>query len=57
MPIPAWAPVLEAMVNGKYYWIPFSRLASIVIEAPADLRDRVWLPATCPSPMAARPSR
>jgi len=38
-------PVLEAMVNGKYYWIPFSRLSSVAIEAPADLRDRVWLPA------------
>lgn len=38
-------PVLEAMVNGKYYWIPFSRLSSIRIEEPADLRDRVWLPA------------
>ena len=38
-------PVLEAMVNGKYYWIPFSRLASIKIEDPVDLRDRVWQPA------------
>lgn len=38
-------PVLEAMVNGKYYWIPFSRLARVSIEAPTDLRDVVWLPA------------
>lgn len=38
-------PVLEAMVNGRYYWIPFSRLARIGIEAPTDLRDMVWLPA------------
>ena len=38
-------PVLEAMVNGRYYWIPFSRLARVEIEAPADLRDMVWLPA------------
>jgi type VI secretion system protein ImpE len=38
-------PVLEAMVNGRYYWVPFSRLARIAIEAPADLRDIVWLPA------------
>lgn len=38
-------PVLEAMVNGKYYWIPFSRLSSVMIEDPKDLRDRVWLPA------------
>lgn len=38
-------PVLEAMVNGRYYWIPFSRLTRIDIEAPTDLRDMVWLPA------------
>jgi type VI secretion system protein ImpE len=38
-------PVLEAMVNGKYYWIPFSRLSRVSIEAPTDLRDHVWLPA------------
>lgn len=39
-------PVLEAMVNGRYYWVPFTRLAKIVMEPPVDLRDRVWLPAT-----------
>lgn len=39
-------PVLEAVVNGKYYWVPFSRLAQVTIEAPSDLRDRVWMPAT-----------
>lgn len=38
-------PVLEAVVNGRYYWVPFSRLASVTVEAPVDLRDRVWMPA------------
>jgi type VI secretion system protein ImpE len=38
-------PVLEAIVNGRYYWIPFSRLTQIDIEAPEDLRDLVWAPA------------
>ncbi len=38
-------PVLEAYVNGRYYWIPFARLAHIKIEIPVDLRDCVWLPA------------
>lgn len=38
-------PVLEAMVNGRYYWIPFSHLVRVDIEAPTDLRDMVWLPA------------
>lgn len=38
-------PVLEAFVNGKYYWIPFARLSQVKIEPPEDLRDCVWLPA------------
>lgn len=38
-------PVLEACVNGRYYWIPFSRLARVEFEAPVDLRDCVWMPA------------
>jgi len=38
-------PVLEAIVNGKYFWIPFSQILSIQIEEPADLRDVVWMPA------------
>lgn len=37
-------PVIEAVVDGKYYWIPFSRIAKIESEKPADLRDLVWLP-------------
>jgi type VI secretion system protein ImpE len=39
-------PVLEAVLNGKYYWIPTQRLARIEIEPPADLRDFVWTPVT-----------
>ena len=38
-------PVCEAMLNGKYYWIPFERLARIEVEAPTDLRDLIWAPA------------
>jgi type VI secretion system protein ImpE len=38
-------PVLEAIVNGRYYWIPFVRLAAVTIEEPEDLRDLVWMPA------------
>lgn len=38
-------PVLEAMINGRYYWIPFARLSRVDIEAPEDLRDVVWMPA------------
>jgi type VI secretion system protein ImpE len=38
-------PVLEAVINGRYYWVPFSRLIKIEIEPPEDLRDMVWMPA------------
>jgi len=38
-------PVLEAVINGRYYWVPFSRLTKVQIEAPEDLRDFVWMPA------------
>ena len=38
-------PVLEAIVNGRYYWIPFQRIREIRVEEPADLRDVAWMPA------------
>ncbi|MGH8260105.1 MAG: type VI secretion system accessory protein TagJ, partial [Steroidobacteraceae bacterium] len=37
-------PVLELMLNGAYYWAPFSRIRRITIEPPADVRDLAWLP-------------
>lgn len=42
---PRLGPMLEAIVEGKYYWVPFTRLQALDIEPPADLRDQVWLPA------------
>ncbi|WP_296653566.1 type VI secretion system accessory protein TagJ [Paraburkholderia sp.] len=38
-------PALEVILAGRYYWIPFERIRRIEIEPPADLRDRVWMPA------------
>lgn len=38
-------PVCEAVINGRYYWVPFARIARIDLDAPADLRDLVWMPA------------
>lgn len=38
-------PVLEAVINGNYYWVPFHRIREVKIEEPEDLRDLVWLPA------------
>jgi type VI secretion system protein ImpE len=39
-------PVLEAIVNGRYFWIPLCRIARIEFDPPADLRDTVWSAAT-----------
>jgi type VI secretion system protein ImpE len=39
-------PILEAIINGKYYWIPFQRIQGIQIEKPVHLRDVVWVTAT-----------
>ena len=38
-------PFVEAIIDGKYYWVPMNRIASLKIEAPEDLRDLVWIPA------------
>jgi type VI secretion system protein ImpE len=38
-------PMLEAIVKGQYYWIPFSRVREIRIEKPTDLRDVAWTAA------------
>ena len=38
-------PVCEAVINGRYYWLPFERLTKVDLEPPVDLRDVVWIPA------------
>ena len=38
-------PVCEAVIDGRYYWVPFERIRSVAIEPPSDLRDMLWLPA------------
>jgi type VI secretion system protein ImpE len=38
-------PVLEVILEGRYYWIPFCRIRLIFIEPVTDLRDLVWVPA------------
>ncbi len=38
-------PMVEAIINGRYYWIPLQRLKQFTIDAPEDLRDLVWVPA------------
>ena len=43
---PRLGPVLEVIVNGRYFWIPLCRISKIELDAPADLRDAVWTPAS-----------
>jgi type VI secretion system protein ImpE len=38
-------PVLEAVIKGRYCWVPYAAVTKIVVEAPVDLRDLVWAPA------------
>jgi len=38
-------PILEVILEGKYYWVPFCRLRKVFIEPVTDLRDLVWAPA------------
>jgi type VI secretion system protein ImpE len=41
---PLMGPMLEAIVDGKYYWVPLQRISLLRLEAPEDLRDTVWAP-------------
>lgn len=42
---PRLGPMLEAVINGRYYWIPWQRIRTLALERPSDLRDYVWMPA------------
>lgn len=42
---PRLGPVLEVIVEGRYYWAPFQHIREVRFEPPQDLRDVVWLPA------------
>ncbi len=37
-------PMAELILEGRYYWVPLSRIKTITFQAPTDLRDLVWLP-------------
>lgn len=42
---PRIGPNLEAIINGRYFWVPFHHIRSMRIEEPEDLRDLVWVMA------------
>lgn len=35
-------PVCELLVNGRYFWVPFSAIAEMRFQAPASVTDLVW---------------
>ncbi len=41
---PQLGPIIEAIINGHYYWIPFHQIRILELEPPTDLRDLVWTP-------------
>jgi type VI secretion system protein ImpE len=38
-------PILEAIIEGRYFWVPFHCIRRVSIDKPTDLRDLVWSPA------------
>jgi len=42
---PRLGPLLEAIIDGKYYWVPFANIREVIFDAPTDLRDLVWVQA------------
>jgi len=39
-------PVLEVIINGRYFWLPFAQIGKLEVEEPCDLRDAVWTAGT-----------
>ncbi len=37
-------PLLEIIIKGNYYWLPFTRIKKLIIDDFEDLRDLVWCP-------------
>ena len=42
------------IINGRYFWMPFTRHPEIRAEAPTDLRDCVWTAGNLTAEQAAR---
>jgi protein involved in temperature-dependent protein secretion len=49
-------PVCEAIINGRYYWLPFSHLSRVDIEAPPTCAISSGCRPTSSSATAARAS-
>ncbi|MEH6825708.1 MAG: type VI secretion system accessory protein TagJ [Motiliproteus sp.] len=40
-------PIMEMLINGRYFWVPFENIKRLSLDPPADLRDLIWMPAQC----------
>lgn len=38
-------PILEAVIDGRYFWVPMQNIRQVEIEPPTDLRDAIWAAA------------
>jgi type VI secretion system protein ImpE len=41
-----FAPVLEVLARGGYFWVPLAQIDSVAMNPPRYPRDLLWLPAT-----------
>lgn len=37
-----FGPVCEALVNGRYFWLPFSAIAQMTFQPPSSAFDLIW---------------
>jgi type VI secretion system protein ImpE len=42
---PRLGPVLEVILEGRYFWVPFERIQKVSVSAPENLQDLVWAQA------------
>ncbi len=40
-----FGPLLEAYIDGRYYWIPFEHIRELNLRARTHLMDSIWAPA------------
>ena len=40
------SPFLEAIIRGRYVWVPFAQIRRFTVAAPKHLRDLLWAPGT-----------
>jgi type VI secretion system protein ImpE len=38
-------PVLEIILDGRYFWAPVTQIRALSTKKPEELRDLIWLPA------------